>query len=80
MDMNHEIFPINIKEYAGRIERLQEEKKEVSEQINTVFEEAENKGINKKALKEALKLLKLDRQMRETHLELTEQYLEQIGN
>lgn len=80
MDMNFEIFPINIKEYAGRIERLQEEKKEVSEQINTVFEEAENKGINKKALKEALKLLKLDRQMREAHLELTEQYLEQIGN
>jgi len=76
---HYELLPIKLKEYTDRIERLEEEKKEISEQINTVYQEAEGKGFDKKALKQALKMLKLQKEERDRQLELTSQYLEEIG-
>ena len=76
---NYELLPIKLKEYTDRIERLEEEKKEISEQINTVYQEAESKGFDKKALKQALKMLKLQKEERDRQLELTSQYLQEIG-
>jgi len=73
-----EMFEIRLKEYTDRIEKLEEEKKEISDQIGTVYQEAESKGFNKKALKQALKMLKLQKEERERQLELTTQYLEEI--
>jgi len=77
--LNGEMFEIRLKEYTDRIEKLEEEKKEISEQINTVYQEAESKGFDKKALKQALKMLKLQKEERDRQLELTTQYLEEIG-
>ena len=77
--LNGEMFEIRLKEYTDRIERLEEEKKEISDQIATVYQEAESKGFDKKALKQALKMLKLQKEERDRQLELTTQYLEEIG-
>jgi uncharacterized protein (UPF0335 family) len=77
--LNGEMFEIHLKEYTDRIERLEGEKKEISAQINTVYQEAESKGFDKKALKQALKMLTLQKADRDRQLELTSQYLDEIG-
>lgn len=77
--VNHEMFPINLREYADRITKLSEEKKEIQDFISSVYEEAASKGFDKKALKEAIKMLKMEKTERDYHLELTNLYLEQIG-
>jgi uncharacterized protein (UPF0335 family) len=77
--VNYELLPINLKEYADRIGKLSEERKEISDFISSIYEEAENKGFDKKALKAAIKMLKLEKEERERQMQLTDLYLEQIG-
>lgn len=74
-----ELFKISLKEYADRIANLEEEKKEISDQIATVYQEAESKGFDKRALRQALKMLKLQKAERDRQLDLTSQYLDEIG-
>jgi len=77
--LNHEMFPINLKEYVDRIIKLADDKKEIQDFIALVYEEAASKGFDKKALKEAIKMLKLEKEERERQMQLTDLYLEQIG-
>lgn len=46
--------------YCERIERIEEEKKALQNDIKEIFEEAEYRGFDKKALKEVLKRRKMD--------------------
>lgn len=46
--------------YCERIERIEEEKKALQNDIKEIFEEAENRGFDKKALREVLKRRKMD--------------------
>ena len=46
--------------YCERIERIEEEKKALQNDIKFIFEEEENRGFDKKALKEVLKRRKMD--------------------
>ena len=46
--------------YCERIERIEEQKKALQNDIKFIFEEAENRGFDKKALKEVLKRRKMD--------------------
>lgn len=48
-----------LKEYIERIEYMYGEKSALFGQIKEVFEEAQDKGLNIKALKEVIKLRKL---------------------
>ena len=77
--LNHEMFPINLKEYVDRIIKLADDKKEIQDFIALVYEEAASKGFDKKALKDAIKMLKMEKVERDYHLELTSLYLEKIG-
>lgn len=43
-----------------RIERLEEEKKEIQSDIKEVYAEAKARGYNKKALKQVIKLRKMN--------------------
>ena len=78
-DVIPELFSINLKEYLDRIIKLADEKKELQDCIASVYEEAASKGFDKKALKDAIKMLKMEKVERDYHLELTSLYLEQIG-
>lgn len=49
-----------LQSYCERIERIEEEKKALQNDIKFIFEEAENRGFDKKALKEVLKRRKMD--------------------
>ena len=46
--------------YCERIERIEEEKKALQNDIKEIFDEAKNRGFDKKALKEVLKRRKMD--------------------
>lgn len=46
--------------YCERIEYIEEQKKALQNDIKFIFEEAENRGFDKKALKEVLKRRKMD--------------------
>lgn len=62
-----------------RIERLEEEKKEVAEQIKEVYGEAKALGYDTKALRSVVKLRKQDRQEREEQEAILEVYLDALG-
>ena len=50
-----------LKQYIEKIERLEENKADISEDIKSVFEDAKIKGFDNKAMKQVLKLRKMDR-------------------
>lgn len=62
-----------------RIERLEEEKREVSEQIKEVYGEAKALGYDTKALRTVVKLRKQDRQERQEQEAILEVYLDALG-
>lgn len=62
-----------------RIERLEEEKKEIAEQIKEVYGEAKALGYDTKALRTVVKLRKQDRQEREEQEAILEVYLDALG-
>lgn len=64
---------------VARIERLEEEKKEVAEQIKDVYGEAKAMGYDTKALRAAIRLRKQDRQERQEQEAILELYLDALG-
>jgi uncharacterized protein (UPF0335 family) len=62
-----------------RIERLEEEKKEIAEQIKEVFGEAKALGYDTKALRSVIKIRKIDRQERQEQEAILEVYLDALG-
>lgn len=62
-----------------RIERLEEEKKEVADQIKDVFAEAKAMGYDTKALRQVIRIRKQDRQEREEAEAILETYLIALG-
>ena len=62
-----------------RIERLEEEKKEVAEQIKEVYGEAKSLGYDTKALRTVIKLRKQDRTERQEQEAVLEVYLDALG-
>ncbi len=62
-----------------RIERLEEEKKEVAEQIKEVYGEAKALGYDTKALRAVIKLRKQDRDERAEQEAILEVYMDALG-
>lgn len=62
-----------------RIERLEEEKKEVAEQIKEVYGEAKSLGYDTKALRSVIRLRKQDRETRQEQEAILEVYLDALG-
>jgi uncharacterized protein (UPF0335 family) len=68
-----------LKQYVSRIEKLELEKSEIVDDIKQVFDEAKATGFDVKALKQVIKLKKLDKDSlaeQEAILELYRQALE----
>lgn len=62
-----------------RIERLEEEKKEVAEQIKDVYSEAKALGLDTKALRQCVRLRKIDQATREEQDMYLDLYLQALG-
>ncbi len=62
-----------------RIERLEEEKKALSEDIKQVFSEAKNNGFDPKIMREVLKIRKMERNERQEVEAMVDLYLSALG-
>lgn len=68
-----------LKAIIERVERLDEEKREVAEQIKEVFAEAKGNGFDVKILKKVLRLRRISRAARQEEDALTDLYLSALG-
>lgn len=68
-----------LRQTVARIERLEDEKKEVAEQIKDVYAEAKAMGYDTKALRAVVRIKKQDKQDRQEQEAMLELYLDAIG-
>ena len=65
--------------FIERIERLEDEKRDVAEQIKDVFAEAKGEGFDVKTMREVLKLRKMKPHDRSEQEELLDLYKSALG-
>ena len=68
-----------IKSIIERVERLEAEKAVIAEDIKEIYAEAKAFGLDTKALKQIVKIRKMDEQQRKEQQEILELYLSAIG-
>ena len=68
-----------LKSFIERIERLEEEKAAIGEQIRDVLAEAKGTGFDIKVIRQVLKIRKLETQERLEQEELLDLYLTALG-
>ncbi|CAA0101270.1 Uncharacterised protein [Starkeya nomas] len=68
-----------LKSFIERIERLEEEKQTIGEDIKDTFLEAKGAGFDIKALREILKIRKQDADQRAEHEAIVDLYLQAMG-
>jgi uncharacterized protein (UPF0335 family) len=69
----------HLKAFVERIERLEEEKKTISDDIRDVYAEAKANGYDTKALRTVVKMRKEDADERKEHEAILETYLQALG-
>ena len=69
----------HLKQVIERIERLEEEKKEVGEQIKEVFAEAKGNGFDTKTLRKIIAIRKKDPNQRSEEEAMLDLYLSALG-
>jgi uncharacterized protein (UPF0335 family) len=69
----------HLKAFIERIERLEEDKKAISEDIKEVYSEAKGTGFDVKVLRAIVRLRKLDRDERREYEEILDLYMNAIG-
>ncbi len=78
-DNAHKIAAAELRSFCERVERLEEERKTLGQDITDVMDEAKNRGYDKKVLKEMLKLRALDKAELEQRELLRQTYGEALG-
>ena len=68
-----------LRQTVSKIEKLEEEKKEVGGQIKDVYSEAKSMGYDTKALRSVIRFRKQDRQEREEQQTILDTYLLALG-
>lgn len=79
MTENTEKIPGQLGTYIDRIERLEEEKKELCEDIRSVFSEAKGAGFDTKVMRQVIKLRKMDPADRAENQFLLQEYKKLLG-
>ena len=68
-----------LKSFIERVERLEEEKRALAEDIKEVYSEAKGVGFNVKIMREIVKLRRLDSDDREEQEALLDLYARAVG-
>ncbi|MGA1342077.1 MAG: DUF2312 domain-containing protein [Hyphomonas sp.] len=68
-----------LRQTVAKIERLEEEKKEIAEQIKEVYGEAKAIGFDTKALRQVIRLRKIEKAERDEQEMILETYLIALG-
>ena len=75
----HRFAKDQLKAFVERVERLEEEKKAIADDIRDVFAEAKGNGYDVKALRTVIRLRKQDKQEREEQEAILDTYLQALG-
>lgn len=78
-DNSHKIAAAELRTFCERIERLEEERKTLGDDVKDVMGEAASRGYDKKVLKEMLRLRQLDKAELEQREALRQTYGEALG-
>ena len=78
-DASHGVARDQLRSFVERIERLEEEKKTIVDDINDVYGEANGMGFEKKILKKVIALRKKDEQERMEEDLILDTYLHALG-
>jgi uncharacterized protein (UPF0335 family) len=78
-DVAHRFAKDQLKAIIERIERLEEEKKTISDDIRDVYAEAKGNGFDVKALRTIVRLRKLDTDERKEQEAVLETYMHALG-
>ena len=73
------IAAAQLKSIIGRIERLEEERKALADDIRDVYAEAKSNGFDTKTLRSVVRLRSQDRAEREEQAALLDLYLHALG-
>jgi uncharacterized protein (UPF0335 family) len=69
----------HLRAFVERIERLEEEKKTISDDVRDVYAEAKANGFDVKALRTIVRLRKQDENERKEHEAILETYMHALG-
>jgi uncharacterized protein (UPF0335 family) len=69
----------HLKAFVERVERLEEEKKTIADDIRDVYSEAKATGFDVKALRTIVRLRKQDADERKEHEAILETYMHALG-
>jgi uncharacterized protein (UPF0335 family) len=69
----------HLKSFIERIERLEEEKKAIADDIKDVYAEAKGQGYDVKIMRKIISLRKLDANKRREEEEILDLYLSALG-
>ena len=78
-EVAHRFAKDQLKAFIERIERLEEEKKTISDDIRDVYAEAKGTGFDVKALRTIIRLRKQDADERKEHESILETYMHALG-
>ena len=76
---SYQVTADELRQFVERIEQLEQEKKDIAEQIKEVFSESKGRGYDTKALKTIISLRKKDRDQRAEEEAVLELYMEALG-
>ncbi len=68
-----------LRQFVERLERLEEEKKAISDDMRDVFAELKGRGYDVKAVRQILKIRKQDQAERQEQEAILDVYLEALG-
>lgn len=77
--MSDVIAPDLLRQLIERVERLEEEKKGIMDDIKEVFSEAKAQGFDVKIMKQVIKLRSMEKHKRQEAEALLETYLAALG-
>lgn len=69
----------HLRAFVERVEKLEDEKKAIADDIRDVFAEAKANGFDVKALRQVIKLRKVDPQERQEQEAILDTYLHALG-
>lgn len=75
----HGVARDQLRSFIERIERLEEEKKTIAEDIKSVYSEAKSTGFDTKTIKKVIAIRKMDAEQRAEEEAVLETYLAALG-
>ena len=78
-DNSHKVAAAELRSFCERIERLEEEKQTIADDIKEIKAEAKGRGYDSKALAEMLKLRKMDKDERMEREAIRDTYASALG-